>query len=200
MNFKKRINKMRGMYYSNRGKIKKKISGVDKKVRSSINAVKSVWSPQNIVGRKIDDNVIIEKFFNYCRDLENHNYYQSYVSGGSFNLKVDINENETKTELNFDDLHLETFLTSLRQFLFENELYYIDDLIESVPNVFGSSPELENYLSEMKRIVSNPIQFDGGIVLFDSEGNEFLNNINIKELIEMVYGSNPFRTLSKYFF
>lgn len=151
-------NRARGAYYRLRGRAQGFEKQVKRKVRASRNALKSVWRPEPQAQVKtISDAARIERFFIFCKELEDHQFLQAHGKGGQFQLSGKFDTTSVdEAKLNFDDLHLETVLTRIRQVIFENELFFLDNLTQSVREVFPSTPNFEKRVALFQADLDKP--------------------------------------------
>lgn len=152
------IGKLRGSYFRNKARLQREIVRLKKKGIATKNAVMAVWTPQQNQQRaKIDPQHRIERFFQFCRDLEAHPFYVQYKNGGQITQKSSFDlVNDDHSEVNFDEVHLESLLTRCRQFLFPNELYSLDDLVLSIKEVFNSDCQFEDFHQKLVIYFNRP--------------------------------------------
>jgi hypothetical protein len=180
------LNKVRGIYYTRKSSTKRKIAYLGKKLTATRNAVTPIWfpSPQS-QQPKIDPAKRVERFFGFCRDIEEHPYFLAHNKVGTITQKSSFDmENDDHSELNVDEVHLESLLTRIRQFLFDGELYFFDDLADSIRRIFDSDPDFEDFCKKLKAILEKPFP-KTNFQAFLPNGEDAIAGRTIYELIEM---------------
>jgi hypothetical protein len=124
----------------------------------------------------------VREFFIFCSNLEKHPFIIAHKNGGTLNLNI-IENGKFKLTFNFDEYHLESLLTRVRQFLAKNELFYFKDLKKDVIKVFGDDKEFEKFYIELVNKINKN---------FTDQRDKI--EINGKNLIE----KNNFTQLMKY--
>lgn len=180
------IRQLRGLYFRNKTRLQKEISRLEKKIIATQNAVRSVWKPQkNQLKAKIDPQHRVERFFQFCRDLEVHPFYVRYKNGGTISQKSSFDlSSEDHSEVNFDEVHLESLLTRARQFLFPNELYFLDDLVFAIQEIFNSDSQFEDFHKKLVDYFNRPLP-KTNVEVFLPNGEPAISGRTIYQLFEM---------------
>lgn len=180
------IGKLRGSYFRNKAKIQREIARLQKKGIATKNAVLAVWKPQQSSQKpKIDPQHRIERFFQFCRDLEAHPFFVKYRNGGqiAMNSSFDL-VSADHSSVNFDEVHLESLLTRCRQFLFPNELYSLDDLAFAIKEVFNCDSQFEEFHQKLLTYFDKPFP-KTNVEHYLPNGEPAISGRTIYQLIEM---------------
>lgn len=180
------LNRIRGHYYKNRSKIKRAFKQLNRKVEATKNALQPIWSASSDDQQpKFPPEKRIERFLVFCDDIEKHPYFVAHSKGGTITQKSSFDmESEDRSELNVDEVHLESFLTRIRQFLFERELYFFEDVADSVRKVFHSDQAFEDFLKKLITALEKPFP-KTNLQAFLPNGEDAIAGRTIFELIEM---------------
>lgn len=126
----------------------------------------------------------LEEFFVFCEDIEAHPFFDTHKKGGIFQLQCEFPETgEDSAVLNFDEYHLESLLTRLRQFFFCNELFYFKDLRRDTIKTFGTSKVFDNFYDKLCKAIKRPFPISP-IQALKSNGTDAIANYTLPELIE----------------
>lgn len=178
--------KLRGEYFRKKARLQKEIAHLTKKGIATRNAVVAVWRTQKGQQKpKIDPQHRIERFFQFCRDLEAHPFFVTYKNGGQMKMNSSFDlVSDDHSSVNFDEVHLESLLTRCRQFLFPNELYSFDDLVLSIKEVFNSDCQFEGFHQKLKAYFNRPFPKTNQ-EYFLPNGEPAISGRTIYQLIEM---------------
>lgn len=100
----------------------------------------------------------VAQFFRFCIDLETHPFIAAHGGGGSFRLDTAFPEDgDDKASVNFDEIHLESLLTRLRQFYGKNELFFVDSLRDAVTKLFGDDADLRAFCDAVLKAAHRPL-------------------------------------------
>lgn len=180
------LGKLRGHFFRKKAKLQKEINRLKKKVDATKNAVHAVWKPSKSSQKPaIDPQHRIERFFQFCKDLEAHPFFVKYKNGGQMKMNSSFDPvNDDHSSVNFDEVHLESLLTRCRQFLFPNELYSLDDLVLSIKEVFNTDCQLEDFHRKLLTYFNKPFP-DTNVKYFLPNGEQAIAGRTIYQLIEM---------------
>lgn len=135
-----------------------------------------------------------KQFLKFCEDLNNHPFVIKHKKGYTFQYTEKINyfdNSESTYESNFDEIHLESLLTRIRQFIFEGELFYYRDLFKDIEELFGHNSEIKKFYESMDKNLTGPLEV-GNIRIIKVEngiGRILIQGKTLKELIEArLYG------------
>lgn len=138
---------------------------------------------------KIEPIDRFKRFLIYSNDLNDHPFVAKHKNGFTFQYTDNFVSDESEIsgiETNFDETHLESLLTRVRQFVFNGELFYYKDVFESVEKLLGPDQELKKFYIDMDLNLSNPLK-GGNIELIKIEngkGRPLIAGRTLKELIE----------------
>lgn len=131
------------------------------------------------------------QFLRFCRDLEEHPFFMAHQAAGSFRVDFSLPESgNDEARLNFDEAHLETFLTRERQFLFKGELFFYKDLKQAVVEVFGDDHEFEFFVGRLDEAIQRRFSRDS-MRTFKRNGDEVLEGRTLSELVAAYLYSGP---------
>lgn len=180
------VGKLRGSYFRNKANLQKEVARLKKKGVATKNAILAVWRPQqNPQKTKIEPLHRIERFFQFCKDLEAHPFFVKYKNGGQMTMNSSFDlVNADHSSVNFDEVHLESLLTRCRQFLFPNELYSFDELVLSIKEVFNGDCQFEEFHQKLLTYFSKPFP-ETNVKYFLPNGEQAIAGRTIYQLIEM---------------
>jgi|GEM_PF-4868497 len=126
----------------------------------------------------------LEEFFCFCNDIETHPFFLAYKNGGNFQLKCEFTEfGVDSATLSFDEYHLESLLTRLRQFFFRNELFYYKDLRKATKEMFGLNRTFDMFYEKLVKATNKPFP-KTNVQTFKADGTDVVENYTLPELIE----------------
>jgi hypothetical protein len=126
----------------------------------------------------------LEEFFVFCEDLDAHPFFVAHKNGGGFQLTCDFPESgEDSAVLNFDEYHLESLLTRLRQFFFCNELFFFKDLRRDTIKAFGTSKVFDVFYDKLCKAIKQPFP-KSQVQALKSDGTDIIANYTLPQLIE----------------
>lgn len=132
----------------------------------------------------------LQEFFIYCDHLEKHKFFKRY---GEKAKKLYITANfpekgRDTAKTNIDEILLESYLTRLRQFLFENELFYYKDLSRSVIAEFGSDIKFNSFYNKLVAAINRPY-IEDQVKVYKADGKLLYHGKTFKHLMEArLYG------------
>lgn len=130
-----------------------------------------------------DDKDRLREFFIFCESLEEHPFVVAHKNGGTLSLNTNFPEDgEDTAAVNFDEIHLESLLTRLRQFLYDYELFFVKDLRRSTLQVFGAHSEFEKFYSKLMTALNR--KYPKGVVQVFVNGKDVIADRTYKNLLE----------------
>jgi hypothetical protein len=134
--------------------------------------------------KQFHPKAVLRQFLTYCDDLENHPFFVAHKNGTNFSLNTSFPESGADSAaLNFDEIHLESFLTRLRQLLFGGELFEYARLIELVKTEFGTDPQFEKFSVDLKLAIERKYP-EGSLKAYKPNGDDIIVGRTFSELIE----------------
>lgn len=126
----------------------------------------------------------LREFFIFCDGLEQHPFVVAHSKGGTLTLNSNFPETgEDTAVLNFDEIHLESFLTRLRQFVLPNELFYFKDLRRAVISEIGEDPEFKTFYDKLCTAMNRPFPVTQ-IQAFKPNGADIIAGFTFAELLK----------------
>lgn len=126
----------------------------------------------------------LREFFIFCDGLENHPFFTNYQLGGPISIKSHLpGTGDDAAELSFDEFHLESLLTRLRQFLFRNELFYVKDLRKAMVKIIEEDDNFRTFYDKLLRENKKPFP-QSNIQVLKENGADMVAGFNLPQLIE----------------
>lgn len=126
----------------------------------------------------------LREFFLFCENLEKHPFVEQHGKGGTLTGTANFPETgDDSASLNFDEVHLESLLTRIRQFVSGGELFYFKDLRRAVITEFGESRDFEKFYSQFVQAMNRRFK-SGQIKVFGTNGKDVIDGRTYKELME----------------
>lgn len=125
----------------------------------------------------------LREFFIYCDGLEAHVFIQSHNSGGQFQTNFASYPTTPAQNTNFDEVHLESILLRIRQFLFPKELFYYKDLRKAYIEIFSEDTALKTFYQNLSRVINEPYP-PTNVQMPRSNGRDLITGYTFSELIE----------------
>jgi hypothetical protein len=85
--------------------------------------------------------------------------------------------------VNFDEVHLESLLTRLRQFLSDGELFYYKDIRRAIVSLFDDEESFRGFYDQLVAAIQRPFS-KKGVQFFKEDGKDVVDGYNLKQLIE----------------
>ena len=142
--------------------------------------------------KKIEPIDRFSRFLIFCNELKEHPFVAKHKGGYTFQYTENfISDEKSEIETNFDETHLESLLTRVRQFVFKGELFYYNDVFDSAEKLLGLDQELKKFYVDMDANLSNPLK-SGNVDIVkieDGKGRSLIGGRTLKELMEArLYG------------
>lgn len=99
----------------------------------------------------------LDLFLDFCKQLCGH-VFLAWACGAP-SVQADFSAPEDGRDdasVNFDDIHLESFLGRLRQFVLPNEAFHIARLRVAVNEILGGDPDWEAFCQQVQRQLETP--------------------------------------------
>lgn len=126
----------------------------------------------------------LQQFFRFALELESHPFFKAHAGGARFTLNTRFPEDTADTAyVNFDEIHLESLLTRLRQFVSANELFYFKDLRRATIDAFGEDPEFQRFYDQLVTVINRPFP-KRTFEVFKANGKDVVAGFTFKDLME----------------
>jgi|SRR6267142_2850291 len=133
----------------------------------------------------------LRQFFRFCDALEAHAFFLAHSKGGAFRLDFSFREEGPDVvRVNFDEIHLESFLARLRQFLSEREFLYFKNVRRAIIDLFGDDPDFRSFYDRMVAAIGRPFP-KRSIRAFKANGQDVVEGFSFKELVEAQLYTGP---------
>lgn len=133
----------------------------------------------------------LQQFFVFCDFLELHPFYQRYAQGGKMKVEGSFDKDgNNEAVVNFDEIHLESLLTRLRQFLSEGELFYFKDIRRAIVELFEDDEEFRRFYDQLFAAIQKPFSVKQ-VQFFKENGKDVVVGYNLKQLLEAVLYTGP---------
>jgi hypothetical protein len=142
----------------------------------------------------------LREFFTFCKGLEEHPFVKSHEKGGSFSINVRFTQDSARGSFSFDEHHLESLLTRLRQVISPSELFYFRFIESATVKVFGLHEETTGLFNTFELYLNEPMPSSGIRIEFP-DGKDLVRGRTFGELLqaELYYGRiHSERRLSAY--
>lgn len=128
---------------------------------------------------------LLKRFFVFCLEIEEHPFFKTHKDGANISGDFAFPESgEDTVTLSFDDIHLESFLTRLRQFYFERELFTVERIEDAVSAVFGNNPEFSEAVKSIRKESLKPFR-EEALQFYKKNGESLIDGRSFLELIEV---------------
>jgi HAD superfamily hydrolase (TIGR01509 family) len=131
----------------------------------------------------------LSDFFIYCDNLEAHPFVEKHKEKGTFSLDANFPQDGNDTaNSNFDEYHLESLLTRIRQFVTKRELFFVNKLKRAVEEELGHSDKFEKFHNDLKKKIQRPFTKEN-IHVFGANGTNIIEGQTYTQLLEYrLYG------------
>jgi hypothetical protein len=126
----------------------------------------------------------LQQFFIFCDALERHPFFLRYVQGGK--MRVDGSfpaDGNDQATVNFDEVHLESLLTRLRQFLSDGELFFYKDIRRAIVSLFEDDESFRSFYDQLVTAIQS-LFTKKGVQFFREDGKDVVAGYNLKQLME----------------
>lgn len=133
----------------------------------------------------------VQQFFIFCDYLEQHPFFKHYAQGGK--MRVDwfsTEDGRDQASVNFDEVHLESLLTRLRQFLSDGELFYYKDVRRAIVELFEEDEDFRRFYDQLVAAIQRPFS-SKEVQFFKVDGKDVIGVYNLKQLIEAQLYTGP---------
>ncbi len=133
----------------------------------------------------------LRQFFIFCDALERHAFFAAHAGGTSFRLDASFpEEGADSVTVNFDETHLESLLTRLRQFLSDGELFYFKDLRRAISELFGDAADFRSFYDKLVAALHRPFP-KRSLQVFKANGKDVVEGFSFKQLVEAQLYTGP---------
>jgi len=138
---------------------------------------------------KIEPIDRLKGFLNYCDQLNKHPFVAKHKNGFKFKYTERFVFDESgadSIEANFDEIHLESLLTRVRQFISEKEMFHYEAVFKAVEMLFGHDQELKEFFTVLDKKLNQPFEA-GNIQVIKMEkgsGKILIAGRTLKDLVE----------------
>lgn len=137
------------------------------------------------------DEQRVREFFRFCDELEKHPFFVAHAKGGKLSLAASCpEEGEDVVVVNFDEVHLESMLARLRQFLSEREMFFYKDVRRAICAVFAERKEFQSFYHKMVAALGRPFP-ERSFQVFKANGQEICEGFTFTQLIEARLYTGP---------
>lgn len=101
-------------------------------------------------------------------------------------MRVDFSfpeDGADQATVNFDEVHLESLLTRLRQFLSEGELFYHKEIRRAIVALFADEEDFRRFYDQLIAAIQRPFSIKE-LQFFKRDGQDVVGGYNLKQLIE----------------
>lgn len=125
----------------------------------------------------------VELFLRHIAGLVQHPFFRRWQTPGVVNASLVLGVDDVRAESGFDALELETFMVRIRQCVFQNEAFYVDDLQRSVHALLGTNQYFDETCQYLKTSLQHPFR-ESAIVTYKDNGQPTVHERSYLELLE----------------
>lgn len=114
-----------------------------------------------------------------------------HAGGVRFQLDASFPETGVDTvTVNFDETHLESLLTRLRQFFCNRELFYYKDIRSAIIELFGMDTKFQRFYDRLVETIKRPLP-SLPLQAFKGNGRDAVTGFSFKKLMEAQLYTGP---------
>lgn len=134
--------------------------------------------------KNINSIQIINEFFRFCENLEDHPMSRLYTLNTlQISMKFSFTDKDSSIERSYDKYHLISFLTTIRQYINKKEIFHPEKLLEAASTHFGPNKSITDFLQESSRILETKLSLPQGMMVNKSNGSLLIDENPYHEIV-----------------